>query len=135
MTVAIIAGSTTTPVFDESDVEIETYRGGGPGGQHRNTSDTGVKATHLPTGITAKVDRGRSWWQNRQDALTELQRRVTQAHQDRLAEHTNTERVTQIGTGDRAGHDWTWCGWRDEVVHHPTRRRYKMSAALKGRFL
>lgn len=39
--------------LDLRDVVFETYRGSGPGGQHRNTSDTAVKATHRPTGITA----------------------------------------------------------------------------------
>jgi protein subunit release factor A len=121
-------------VLDPADVTEETYRGGGPGGQHRNTSDTGVRVKHLPSGIEAKVDRGRSWWQNRQEAWAELERRVVADRQRSALADQNETRVAQVGAGDRPSHDWTWCAWRDTVTCHADGRSWPMSRALKGRF-
>ena len=136
VTVALLdAAAVTAATVDESDLVIETYRGTGPGGQHRNTSDTGVRVTHTPTGIVAKVDRGRSWFQNRQAAIAELTRRVQAAAEGAQAAEHNATRVDQIGAGDRPSHDWTWCGWRDEVTCHAGGKRWLMSKALRGRFL
>lgn len=136
VTVAILDDAEEDEVsLDQSEVLLETYRGTGPGGQHRNKTETGVRATHLPTGIMAKVDRGRSWYQNRNDALKELERRVNESLRDEAVEERNTERVDQIGSDGRAGHDWSWCSWRDEVKCHHNGRQWRMGRALKGRFL
>lgn len=133
VTVAFVDDSETDFVLDDGEVEITSYRGSGPGGQHRNTSDTGVRAKHLPTGIVAKADNSRSWWQNRQAAMAELGRRVEADLKASADADRNAARVEQIGLGDRASHEWTWTAWRDQAVDHSTGKRYKMSAALKGR--
>ena len=57
----------------ESDVKIEFYRGSGPGGQHRNVTDTAVRIRHLPTGIVAQAAESRSQVQNREMAMKRLQ--------------------------------------------------------------
>ena len=62
-----------------SEVRVETFRGSGPGGQHRNTRDTAVRAVHVPTGLTAVCDSDRSQHHNRRQALGVLADRVTAA--------------------------------------------------------
>ena len=56
----------------EQDLRIDFFRGSGPGGQHRNTSETGVRITHLPSGIVVTATESRSRHQNLQRARARL---------------------------------------------------------------
>lgn len=132
---ALVEATSTQTVLKESDCSIESFRGSGAGGQHRNVTDSAVRITHIPTGVVVKSEGQRSWWQNRNAAMVELANRLASAEATAAADETNRNRTNQIGIGDRPSHDWTWCGWRDEVTHHGSGRRFQMSAALKGRFL
>ena len=59
-------------VFDPTELEFEFFRGSGPGGQHRNTTDSGVRVRHLSTGLVAQATESRSQLRNRETALRRL---------------------------------------------------------------
>lgn len=59
-------------IFDPSELEFDFFRGSGPGGQHRNTTDSGVRVRHLPTGLVAQATESRSQLRNRETALSRL---------------------------------------------------------------
>ena len=62
--------------MQEHELRIDFFRGSGPGGQHRNTSETGVRITHLPTGIVATATESRSRHQNLQNAMARLEAKL-----------------------------------------------------------
>lgn len=86
----------------DSDLTIETHRSSGAGGQHINKTDSAVRITHIPTGISVNCQDGRSQMANRETALKIIRARVYEEMARQKAEKEGAIRKSKIGTGDRS---------------------------------
>ncbi|RUM89103.1 MAG: peptide chain release factor 1 [Thermodesulfatator sp.] len=113
------------PEADEVEVEIrpeelrvETMRASGHGGQHVNRTESAVRITHLPTGITVYCANERSQHQNRATALKILRARLYEKAQREQQERIQAERRSQVGTGERSERIRTYNFPQNRVTDH-----------------
>lgn len=133
VTVAVLSeGGGQSVAMDRSEVDVDTYVGSGPGGQHRNKTATAVRLTHRPTGLVVTCENERSQGQNKAQAFAELEARLS-ARARAAAEHAaNSNRREQIGTGYRGDKIRTVQEQNGKVTNHLTNRKCSLKAYLKG---
>jgi len=132
--VALDPESETDIVIDASELRIKTKRGSGPGGQHRNVTDSAVEVLHIPTGIVVQIDSGRSQHQNKDRAIGVLTERLTHLEREQAKSERNAGRLKQVANAERPSKDWTWNTQRGEVLCHSTGKRYNLERFKQGRF-
>jgi len=105
-------------VLNMADVKVDTYRSSGAGGQHVNTTDSAVRVTHNPTGISVAIQDERSQLKNKHKALQLLTARIYERQRARSMKERSDERKTQIGTGHRSERIRTYNLSQDRVTDH-----------------
>lgn len=135
MTVAVLeerAAAIAKLALNMRDVVIETYRGSGPGGQHRNKTESCARALHVPTGIEAKSESERSQHQNKQYALAALAARVAQHEREQRSLQQASVRRAQVGSGQRGDKVRTIRVQDGVVTCERTGRKSRLKEYLRG---
>jgi len=102
-TVAVLPEAEEVDIqIKDSDLRIDVFRSGGPGGQSVNTTDSAVRITHLPTGVVVSQQDEKSQHKNKAKALKILRSRVYEAEKRKKDQERADNRKSQIGTGDRS---------------------------------
>ncbi len=102
-TVAVLPEAEDVDVkLKDSDLRIDVFRSGGPGGQSVNTTDSAVRITHLPTGVVVSQQDEKSQHKNKAKALKILRARVYEAEKQKKDKERSDNRKSQIGSGDRS---------------------------------
>ncbi|MDR0458671.1 MAG: peptide chain release factor 1 [Burkholderiaceae bacterium] len=119
--------------LNPADLRIDTFRASGAGGQHINKTDSAVRVVHLPTGLVAECQDGRSQHANKAQALRVLQARLQEkARAERAAQEAAT-RKGLIGSGDRSDRIRTYNFPQGRVTDHRINLTlYKLAQVLEG---
>lgn len=104
--------------INKADLRVDTFRASGAGGQHVNKTESGVRFTHLPTGIVAESTEARSQIKNREIAMTRLINEIQQTNRDKVWNEQAQKRKSLVGSGDRSEKIRTYNYPQNRVTDH-----------------
>ena len=119
--------------LNPADLRIDTFRASGAGGQHINKTDSAVRITHLPTGIVAECQDGRSQHQNKASALRVLAARIKDIQVREQQAREAATRKSLVGSGDRSERIRTYNYPQGRITDHRINLTlYKLDAVMQG---
>ena len=134
VTVAVLPEAEEVDVeINPADLQIDTYRSGGAGGQHVNKTESAIRITHLPTGTVVECQDERSQHKNKDRAMKILRSKILEAEREKQHDAIAGERRAQVGTGDRSERIRTYNYPQGRVSDHRINLTlYKIDAILNG---
>lgn len=134
VTVAVLPEAEEVDVeINPADLQIDTYRSGGAGGQHVNKTESAIRITHIPTGTVVECQDERSQHKNKDRAMKILRSKILEAEREKQHEAIAGERKAQVGTGDRSERIRTYNYPQGRVSDHRINLTlYRIEAILNG---
>ncbi len=133
-TVAVLPEAEDVDIeINPADLQIDTYRSGGAGGQHVNKTESAIRITHLPTGTVVECQDERSQHKNKDKAMKILRSRILEAEREKQQSSIAAERSAQVGTGDRSERIRTYNYPQGRISDHRIGLTlYKLEQILSG---
>ena len=124
-TVAVLLKPSSAEVKIRTDeIKVDTYKASGPGGQYVNKRETGVRITHLPTGIVVNSQSERNLAQNKANAMSILEAKVLEKKQTEEMGKLSEKRKNQIGGAERSEKIRTYNFPQDRITDHRTKKSW-----------
>ncbi|MBQ6872832.1 MAG: peptide chain release factor 1 [Clostridia bacterium] len=134
VTVAVLPEAEEVDIeINPTDLQIDTFRSSGAGGQHINKTESAIRITHLPTGTVVECQDERSQHKNKDKAMRILRSKILEAEREKQQSSIAGERKAQVGTGDRSERIRTYNFPQGRVSDHRIGLTlYKIEAIMNG---
>ena len=121
--------------INPADLQIDTFRSSGAGGQHVNKTESAIRITHLPTGVVVECQDERSQHKNKDKAMKILRSKLLEAEREKQNAAIAAERKSQVGSGDRSERVRTYNFPQNRVTDHRLTgdgKNFNIAAIING---